>query len=86
MKEFMLHDSKLDKVTVRIPGSDYGQEISVEEFRELVRRGSNSWMKSSASLKVFVDLILHGRPLQDYHSMPVYANAKFQEQQERPDN
>lgn len=48
----------------------------VAEFKELVRRGANTFERASPETKEFVDLLLFGYAQQDYHSMPQFRGSE----------
>lgn len=44
----------------------------VEEFKELIFRATNLWPDSSAAIKIFADMVIHGKVLQNYEEMSTY--------------
>lgn len=43
-------------------------EDEVLAFKEMVARACNVWPDAPAEIKEFHDILLHGKPLQDYYS------------------
>lgn len=41
---------------------------SIAAFKEMVARACNVWPDAPAEIKEFHDILLHGKPLQDYYS------------------
>ncbi len=43
----------------------------VKEFKDLISRGLNTWDTASPGIKIFGDLLIHGKVLQDYEAQVV---------------
>lgn len=60
-----------DKERIAVSTDSYGAMIFVPKellpaFKELIFRGANLWPDAKPEIKDFADVLMHGRPLQDY--------------------
>lgn len=47
----------------------------LDDFRQLVQRGTNLWPDAPAHIKHFADIITNGKPMQDYFANPNLAGT-----------
>lgn len=52
-----------DVLEIRVSGP-----VSVELFKQMVRRGMNVWDRAPAEMKEFGDIVDHGYALQNYYA------------------
>lgn len=52
-------------------------------FAELVHRATNLWPDAPAEIKHFADLVIHGKPMQDYFSNPHLAGKVHSNQSDK---
>lgn len=57
-----LFDGREIAIDIAIGTSD------ISAFKEMVARACNVWPDAPAEIKEFHDILLHGKPLQDYYS------------------
>ena len=49
---------------------------SIVAFKELIRRGANTWDTAPPDIKEFVDILIDGAALQNYYDLPSTAPLK----------
>jgi len=59
-----------DTLIIRIPKEDK------KAFRVAIARACNVWPDAPVEIKELHDLVIHGRPLQDYASQPVFTKRE----------
>lgn len=70
--EACLYKSQKGEVVTYTPAPYREATITWEQFRELIIKAQSRTEKAPAEVMKFLDIIIHGEPLQDYENIDIY--------------
>jgi len=71
MSFYVTRFPKSPVMTITIHGA-----VSIERFQQVIARGMNTHDQAHAEIKEMTDIILHGKPQQDYYNLQNQENSE----------